>query len=652
MSILSEYTKEELNELTKHQFFIQANYYDILQHLPFTVEVATLVRESTKHKDQEKAFEIQKDMMLDLIENNSKFRLQENNIFEEKISGLKGSARDAFQLMKRRAGEHKFDILIVDAVSRLARNQRDLWNVIEDFKELGIGIMIVKGNYWTYNMTYSQVMCLAVEGGLAQAESMQTGARVKAHMAEIAKSGQLLGGNMFGYRLDKQVDRKDNTLRQKPTEAYTVKCIFERFASDNPDEVLTSSSMCNYLIDKKMLTYKGDLAWTPSKIIRILDNTKYMGYQLPGKSRIEDTVRKKKVNTHVEPIRDEYDEKGVLIKKGNLVKGNWEPIVSEELWWKVYNRKRSRSTKDSENVKGRKSGLRVSADAYARKTYCSCGYALSREYTHTAEDNKSAQHRYKCRWQIMYANKYTIGATKLEKGIICDTAAVGEMKLWLSSKYVFSYLFKNGKEAVIKTLELIERCKQLENDASDGGNIQELEDEKVRLQNRLKALVFMKADGDIDSNEYKNFKEEVEKRLNEIESQITEIHINKGKQEKKVFDFDAIKERLETFIDLKGEKISSEMIDMFVERIIYRGDDEFLWVMNLSGEIVDTSAKYRINGYDEEYSKFLKDDKNFNIVARFIIPLEECENYCKKVIGRKFVAKFWKPITIKIAIQE
>ena len=184
--------------LTKHQFFIQANYYDILQHLPFTVEVATLVRESTKHKDQEKAFEIQKDMMLDLIENNSKFRLQENNIFEEKISGLKGSARDAFQLMKRRAGEHKFDILIVDAVSRLARNQRDLWNVIEDFKELGIGIMIVKGNYWTYNMTYSQVMCLAVEGGLAQAESMQTGARVKAHMAEIAKSGQLLGGNMFG----------------------------------------------------------------------------------------------------------------------------------------------------------------------------------------------------------------------------------------------------------------------------------------------------------------------------------------------------------------------------------------------------------------------------------------------------------------------
>lgn len=115
---------------------------------------------------------------------------------------------------------------------------------------------------------------------------------------------------------------------------------------------------------------------------------------------------------------------------------------------------------------------------------------------------------------------------------------------------------------------------------------------------------------------------------------------------------EAIKERLETFIDLKGTKISSEMIDMFVERIIYRGEDEFLWVMNLSGEVVDTSVKYRINGYDEEYSKFLKADKNFNIVARFIIPLEDCENYCKNELGRKFVPRYWKPITVKIAIQE
>lgn len=76
------------------------------------------------------------------------------------------------------------------------------------------------------------------------------------------------------------------------------------------------------------------------------------------------------------------------------------------------------------------------------------------------------------------------------------------------------------------------------------------------------------------------------------------------------------------------------MIDMFVERIIYRGivngNDEFLWIMNLSGEVTDTSAKYRIRGYNKSYSDSLMDDKNFNIVARMMIPLESVSGIARK----------------------
>lgn len=85
---------------------------------------------------------------------------------------------------------------------------------------------------------------------------------------------------------------------------------------------------------------------------------------------------------------------------------------------------------------------------------------------------------------------------------------------------------------------------------------------------------------------------------------------------------------------LKNYMLSEEMIDMFVERVIYRGivngNDEFLWVINLSGDITDTSAKYRIREYSKAYSDSLKDDKNFNIVARMLIPLEECKRYCEE----------------------
>lgn len=108
------------------------------------------------------------------------------------------------------------------------------------------------------------------------------------------------------------------------------------------------------------------------------------------------------------------------------------------------------------------------------------------------------------------------------------------------------------------------------------------------------------------------------------------------------------------FVDFKGAKISNEMIDLFVDRVIYRGDrngsDEFLWVMNLSGESVDTSAKYHISGYSKEHADFLKDDGNFNIVANFIIRLEECRRYCEEVVGRKYVPRYWSPITVKVAV--
>lgn len=239
--------------------------------------------------------------------------------------------------------------------------------------------------------------------------------------------------------------------------------------------------------------------------------------------------------------------------------------------------------------------------------------------------------------------------------IVCDNPAVSDVKMWLCEKHVFAYLFKNGKAAVLQALELIERCKQEEDILEDGTTLQSLEETRDKLKKRLKYLQTMLGDELIDANDFKEHKAEIDEQVSTIDRSIAQHEIDKAKREKKVFDIETIKERLNTIIDLKGYKVNEEMIDMFVERIIYRGvingNDEFLWVMNLSGEATDTSAKYKISGYDKAYSDFLKDDKNFNIVARMLIPIEECKRYCEEEANRRFKAKYWRPITIKIAIQ-
>lgn len=478
-------------------------------------------------------------------------------------SGLRASGRPAFQLMRHRASQHKFDILIVDAVSRLARNIRELFDVVYDFQELGIGIIILKERYWTFNMTHTDIVRLAIDGGIAQAESMNTGRRVENHMLDLAKKGQLLGGDMYGYRLKKAVDDMGNTmpnknsLVQEPVEAYVVKTIFDLYTSDDKDIVKTS--------------------------------------------------------------------------------------------------RMSRSSKGSENIKGRKSGLRVSADALGRKAYCSCGYCLSRQYTHTATETKSATYRYKCRWQVDHASKYTIEAALKENNVVCDNHAVSDVKLWLCEKQVFSYVFKNGKSAVLQALEIIEHCKQEEEVLEDGTSLQTLESRRNELKKKRKKLLELSLEDDYDMNDYKELKAEIDDEIATVEDSIAHFEIEKAKQQKKVFNIEDIRQRLNTIINLRDYKVSDEVIDMFVERIIYRGvvdgNDEFVWVMNLSGECTDTSAKYKIRGYDKDYADSLKSDKNFNIVARMLIPMEECKRFCQEEAGRRFKKKYWNPITIKIAIQ-
>ena len=104
------------------------------------------------------------------------------------------------------------------------------------------------------------------------------------------------------------------------------------------------------------------------------------------------------------------------------------------------------------------------------------------------------------------------------------------------------------------------------------------------------------------------------------------------------------------YVDFKGVRISDELVDMFVERIIYRGNEEFLWVMNLSGKAAGTESKYRVSSYDSDYAESLKNDANFNIVAQFIIPLSDCKKYCIEKAKRGYKEKHWSAITIKIAV--
>lgn len=342
-----------------------------------------------------------------------------------------------------------------------------------------------------------------------------------------------------------------------------------------------------------------------------------------------------------------------VIEEGNLVKGNWEPLVDEETWWKAQEIRKSRSNELANAKKGNmRSGVRASSDSYANKAYCECGYRLSPQYTHAATETEPAQFRYTCRQQInAHSEKYRKMHGLPPLANTCTLKSVTDVKMRLMSIKVFQYLFRDIKDTLEDTIKIIEQAEKLNTERSSSViTLEALNETLEKLQKRLERYIDMRADGEISDEQYRSKKESTEGEIQSTVRLIQEKKVELSNQERYKLDINKIRERLETYVDLSGFGVSNEMIDFFVERIIHRSNEEYVWEMNLSG-LPNVPDKYKIRGFSKEYSDSLKDDKNFNIVKTFVISLEECKEFCTNVAHRVYKPVYWQQITVKIAIK-
>lgn len=228
----------------------------------------------------------------------------------------------------------------------------------------GVGILIIEGEFWTYHMSASDITRLTSEVAKGQAESLTTSKRVNRGISTYRERGQLVQGNMFGYDLEKAVERKNNTYKINPVDGATVQLIFDLYVNKG----LGTDLIATHLNVNKFPTYNRKGEWSASKVRRVLMNEKYAGMIMYGKFKIIDP-NTKKIATHIEPIRETiYDEAGNVLQEKNVVYGNWEPLIDEEIWWKAQEIRKKRSAEFINSSKGAlRTGKRSSNDAYANK---------------------------------------------------------------------------------------------------------------------------------------------------------------------------------------------------------------------------------------------------------------------------------------------
>ena len=103
------------------------------------------------------------------------------------------------------------------------------------------------------------------------------------------------------------------------------------------------------------------MSWSASKKIgRILHNATYKGYNCYLKSFSNNYLEQKRIKN--------LDEETYM-----YVKGDFEPIVSEEIWDKCSEIRKARTTKMIVNKGERTYGKKSTQDVWLRKLRCSCG---------------------------------------------------------------------------------------------------------------------------------------------------------------------------------------------------------------------------------------------------------------------------------------
>ncbi len=337
--------------------------------------------------------------------------------------------------------------------------------------------------------------------------------------------------------------------------------------------------IANELIKLGALTATGTTKWTVSNVGRVLKNPTYMGYQAYGKSVSNNYLDQKRINN--------YNEETYL-----YVKCDFEPIVSEEEWHEV-EKIRKRRTHELEAYTRKdpflgevlqKQGMKDTHYLWKDITRCKCGSKMRRNRWHKNEF-KDWSYGLQCYHQLTYSSKLKRTKLGADGEGYCDMSMMAEWKLDFMAYEIFKMLFadKKIKSMVENAIKIIEKCysdKPVEHD------LKAINREIYKLKQKVNNLIDMRADGDIDKEEYR-------RRRSFLDAQINELEDKKANVEDEIIPVDTknaideIRNTLKQTFNIEGPILEDDFVRCFVSRVIVLDKNKFRWIINLSGKEYD-----------------------------------------------------------------
>ena len=235
--------------------------------------VGVYVRVSTDDPRQTSSFELQRNHYIDLIDRYPNWHLY--RIYaDEGISGTSLKHRKSFIKMIEDCKQHKLDLIVTKSVSRFARNIYDCIGYIRMLAALKPPVGVFFETEGLYTLRDDSEMALTFTASFAQEESRTRSSAMNLSYEMRFRRGIFMLPKLLGYDKD-----EEGNLVVNENEAQTVRLIFFMFLYG-----YTPQEIADELTKLQLETKKGNVVWSPSSVIAILQNERHCGDVLAHKT--------------------------------------------------------------------------------------------------------------------------------------------------------------------------------------------------------------------------------------------------------------------------------------------------------------------------------------------------------------------------------
>jgi site-specific DNA recombinase len=258
------------------------------------MRVALYVRVSTDRQQQAQTIEQQVTQLRTYVAARDGWTVAEEHIFrDDGYSGAKLS-RPGLDALRDHAARAAFDMVLVTAPDRLARNFVHQMVVLEELQRRGVPVVFCDRP--PSDDPHEQLVT-QIRGAVAEYERTLIADRMRRGRQARLRSGQLLPWTRapYGYRLHPERPRDPAAVQVDPVAAAVVQDLFAAYAAGG----VTLHGLAAQLTARRVPTPTGGPIWRPTTIRNLLTNPAYKGQAASGRLRTAPARRRKSA---LEPI--------------------------------------------------------------------------------------------------------------------------------------------------------------------------------------------------------------------------------------------------------------------------------------------------------------------------------------------------------------